>query len=114
MSRKYDRAQMAVLRRERVEKTSANGGVAPCAVHNYVTYCTWGCRCSKCEEGWRSEKNRRRQVGTPGRLRRADIPVQEVADLHEQGMSETALSKLFGCSRDCIRTRLLHAKIGSG
>ena len=28
--------------------TTANGGIAPVAVHNYCTYSNWGCWCDEC------------------------------------------------------------------
>lgn len=101
--------RMADLRRRRYAKTRANGGVAPAANHNHVTYSTWGCRCEWCVSAYRAEKARLRRRRVAGRPRRPDITISDVVRHHEKGMSERQIARLLGCSRDAVHARILAA-----
>jgi len=107
--RKYDPAQRAGLRHRRLVQTRANGGVAPAPVHNYVTYCTWRCRCPRCVADYNAKKCRRRQEAHRTRLRRPEITVESVSALYDQGMIVSEIMRLLDCSRDLVNTRLLRA-----
>lgn len=103
---------MAELRKDRLARTRANGGIAPIDTHTYVTYSVWGCRCPVCVEDYQQEKNRRRRepAAAPGHLRRRDITVDKVLTLIDAGLSVSQIMAELRCSRDVVTTRLLHAQ----
>jgi hypothetical protein len=47
----------------RYERTAANGGIAPVAVHNRATYTNWGCHCYDCylDASTRGSEDRQRR-----------------------------------------------------